>query len=624
MRKLWLFLILLLFIFSVPRISSTPKSETNPQLSDQVTSANILQRVYGVNLAPDIYDLVSPSNYRSYVQKLTENGSRNILIYSSIPGSNNEIARNWLINEMKEVSNNRIEIELIGNYKNIVGRLPGYLPGTDKPVFIVSAHYDTVENSPGANDDASGIAVLLELSRIMSLYEWPLDIYFIAFNGAHALEDIAGPPPGRLQGSPEVAAAFQTAGIEILAMYDVNTILRQNLYAPMNEALFLAYNNLGASYYHVSQYWADLGKSMAALYSNDIVRTVPSDDFSQWTKSDQIKFVQAGYESVVLAFESGFQYDTAYHTTQDVWNCGQYQFFLGSETTALIGASMAYTMGRAYGQDTIFFDNSEFNAGLTLRYFFPITMATTINITSRWYGGPATFVLYAPNGTVLETSVYTTGHPWEFTQVLAPSVAQKGLYRLEITNTGSEIIGVDTFVEYQTDSNGNGIADRNEYWLSPSLFQTDSDSDTLSDAMEIILGTNGNAVDTDGDTIPDNWEVAKGLDPTNPADANEDPDGDSLTNAQEYYYGTNIFKSDTDSDGIPDDWELAHGLNPLVDDADENPDNDLYTNLEEYLHNSDPQVADAEPIPLAWIAIPSAVVVLLGIGVYVIRREKNY
>jgi hypothetical protein len=623
MRKLWLFPILLLLVFSVPHIAPTTISDSLPQLNNQKTSATSLQRVYGVNLAPDIYELVSPSNYLSYVQKLTENGSRDIFTYNSILGSNNEKARNWLVKEMKEISGDRVEIELIGDYMNIVGRLPGYLPGNDKPVFVVSAHYDTVENSPGANDDASGIAALLELSRVMSLFEWPLDIYFIAFNGAHALQEIDVPRPGRLQGSPEVAAAFQSAGIEILAMYDVNTILRQDLYTPDNEALFLAYNNLGSSLYHVSQYWADLGKSMAALYAHDIVRTVPSDEFSQWTKSDHIKFVQAGYDSVVLAFESGFEYDATYHTPQDVWSRSEYQYFLGSETTALIGASMAHTMGRAYGQDTEFFDNRDVNTGNVLRYYFPITMATTLNITSRWYGSSATFILYAPSGAILETSVYTTGHPWEPVQVLAPNVTQKGLYRLDIINTGDHIMGVDTYAGYQTDSNGNGVPDRNEYWLNTALFHVDSDSDTLSDAMEIILGTNANAVDTDGDTLPDNWEVEKGLDPTNPADASEDPDSDTLTNAQEYFYGLEPFNADSDSDLMPDGWEIAHGLNPLVDDAEGNPDGDKYTNLEEYIRGSDPQIPDDMGIPLTLIILPSSAIILVAVAVliYYIRRQ---
>jgi Zn-dependent M28 family amino/carboxypeptidase len=41
------------------------------------------------------------------------------------------------------------------------------VPGTDKPgeIIVVGAHYDTAENTPGANDNASGVAALLALAR---------------------------------------------------------------------------------------------------------------------------------------------------------------------------------------------------------------------------------------------------------------------------------------------------------------------------------------------------------------------------------------------------------------------------------------------------------------------------
>ncbi|MBM3976537.1 MAG: M28 family peptidase [Planctomycetes bacterium] len=38
---------------------------------------------------------------------------------------------------------------------------------SDGPLWVVSAHYDTVEHSPGADDDASGVAVLLELGALL-------------------------------------------------------------------------------------------------------------------------------------------------------------------------------------------------------------------------------------------------------------------------------------------------------------------------------------------------------------------------------------------------------------------------------------------------------------------------
>ena len=53
---------------------------------------------------------------------------------------------------------------------NIIGILPGRhrnVPGKDR-IILVGAHYDTVSTSPGVDDNASGMIVVLELARILS------------------------------------------------------------------------------------------------------------------------------------------------------------------------------------------------------------------------------------------------------------------------------------------------------------------------------------------------------------------------------------------------------------------------------------------------------------------------
>ena len=49
--------------------------------------------------------------------------------------------------------------------------------------LVIGAHYDTVKDSPGGNDNASGTAVVLELARVLSTYALPddLTLYFVAF-----------------------------------------------------------------------------------------------------------------------------------------------------------------------------------------------------------------------------------------------------------------------------------------------------------------------------------------------------------------------------------------------------------------------------------------------------------
>jgi aminopeptidase YwaD len=66
------------------------------------------------------------------------------------------------------------------SYKNIVAEKKGVI--FPHRVFILGAHYDTVPSSPGADDNASAIAVLLEVAR--NIQPDPLDITvrFIAFS----------------------------------------------------------------------------------------------------------------------------------------------------------------------------------------------------------------------------------------------------------------------------------------------------------------------------------------------------------------------------------------------------------------------------------------------------------
>jgi aminopeptidase YwaD len=65
-------------------------------------------------------------------------------------------------------------------YKNVVAEKRGAT--SPHKVFILGAHYDTVPGSPGADDNASAIAVLLEVARVIR--NAPLDstLRFIAFS----------------------------------------------------------------------------------------------------------------------------------------------------------------------------------------------------------------------------------------------------------------------------------------------------------------------------------------------------------------------------------------------------------------------------------------------------------
>ena len=99
--------------------------------------------------------------------------------------------------------------------KNVLARLPGHDPN-DTRVLIVSGHYDSRASdpldaksaAPGANDDASGTAVIMELARVMSTRSFPATIIFVA---------VAGEEQG-LYGAAHLAQRAQEEKWNVVAM----------------------------------------------------------------------------------------------------------------------------------------------------------------------------------------------------------------------------------------------------------------------------------------------------------------------------------------------------------------------------------------------------------------------
>jgi len=52
---------------------------------------------------------------------------------------------------------------------NVVGRLPGRFTGTsDDKMVLIGAHYDTVQASPGVDDNGSGMTALLQVLKLLT------------------------------------------------------------------------------------------------------------------------------------------------------------------------------------------------------------------------------------------------------------------------------------------------------------------------------------------------------------------------------------------------------------------------------------------------------------------------
>ncbi len=65
--------------------------------------------------------------------------------------------------------------------RNVIATKPASNGDPNAPIVAVTAHYDSVVGSPGANDNASGVATVLELARVFKSYNTDMEIRFIAF-----------------------------------------------------------------------------------------------------------------------------------------------------------------------------------------------------------------------------------------------------------------------------------------------------------------------------------------------------------------------------------------------------------------------------------------------------------
>jgi len=73
---------------------------------------------------------------------------------------------------------------LESTYRNVIASLPASSrteTDEDAPPLIIAAHYDTVPGSPGADDNASGLAVMLEVARSLRGVSLRRSLCFIGF-----------------------------------------------------------------------------------------------------------------------------------------------------------------------------------------------------------------------------------------------------------------------------------------------------------------------------------------------------------------------------------------------------------------------------------------------------------
>ncbi|MFY9269259.1 MAG: M20/M25/M40 family metallo-hydrolase [Candidatus Manganitrophaceae bacterium] len=94
-------------------------------------------------------------------------------------------AKEYIAEQMKLSGLDLLEEVIEGGqdeqFVNLIGRMDGG-GRTEKKILLIGAHYDTVPHSPGADDNASGLAVLLEVARVLASLRGKMTLQFVAFS----------------------------------------------------------------------------------------------------------------------------------------------------------------------------------------------------------------------------------------------------------------------------------------------------------------------------------------------------------------------------------------------------------------------------------------------------------
>lgn len=163
-----------------------------------------------INRDPEIEKMVkevSPDSLKSYIETMVGFGTRNTLSTQTDPNRGIGAARNWVLakfHAFARQSGGRLtanidtvtlqpdkrRIDTATLLGNVVATLKGTDPN-DTRIFVISGHLDNMRSSvmdrsgdaPGANDDGSGSAAVIECARVMSKHNFPATIVFVTFSG---------------------------------------------------------------------------------------------------------------------------------------------------------------------------------------------------------------------------------------------------------------------------------------------------------------------------------------------------------------------------------------------------------------------------------------------------------
>ena len=206
---------------SAPFLTGTALAGTSPALTPQ-------------NPDPELRALLSqvdPGRIKATILRLVQFGTRHTLSSQTDPVRGIGAATAWVFDQMQgfaAASGGRMTVEKQSFVQPVSSRIPvpttitnviATLKGTASPerFYVITGHLDSrvtdvlnsTSDAPGADDDGSGVAVVLELARLCATHQFP---------GTVVLATVAGEEQG-LYGSAHMAAQMKAAGADVQGMF---------------------------------------------------------------------------------------------------------------------------------------------------------------------------------------------------------------------------------------------------------------------------------------------------------------------------------------------------------------------------------------------------------------------
>ena len=178
---------------------------------------------------------ISPQRIHAYVEKLVSFGTRHTMSETESNTRGIGAARRWIKAELERCGAGRLDVQFQSHVHpvanritrpteivNVVATLPGTQPASKDRYYVVSGHYDSrvtdvmnaTADAPGANDDASGTAAVIEMACVMSRHKFDASLVFMT---------VAAEEQG-LYGSGDYAAKAKAAGMNIAGMLNNDII----------------------------------------------------------------------------------------------------------------------------------------------------------------------------------------------------------------------------------------------------------------------------------------------------------------------------------------------------------------------------------------------------------------